>query len=177
MTDTLDGQGIVVVDDDDEFLNEAKRLFEGRVPTLSSMADAQRTVEETEVDVVILGPSHAHEEAIKEAAVLLELDPELGVVLVASSSTARMMRAAMRAGFTDVIEAPLTIEKLTEAIGQVDRIQRRRVGTTLPPEPFAPEPVQGTVITVMSAKGGSGKTVFATNIAMLWPRTARATKW
>ena len=167
MSDVLNGQGIVVVDEDDEFLNEAKALFEGRVPTLSSLADAQRTVEETEVDVVILGPSHAHEEALRDAAALLEIDPELGVVLVAASITAPLLKAALRAGLTDVIEAPLDMDKLTEALGQVDRLQKRRASTTLPPEPFAPEPKQGTVITVMSAKGGSGKTVFATNVAML----------
>ena len=137
------------------------------MPSLSSMADAHRTVEETEVDLVILGPSHAHEEGLKDAARLLEIDPELGVVLVASSITAPLLKAALRAGLTDVIEAPLTMEKLTEAIGQVDRLSRRRASTTLPSEPFAPEPTQGTVVTVMSAKGGSGKTVFATNVAML----------
>ncbi len=167
MTDALDGQGIVVVDSDDEFLNEAKRLFDGRVPTLSSMTDAQRTVEETEVDVVVLGPSHAHEEALREASALLELDPGLGVVLVAPSITAPLLKTALRVGLTDVIEAPLTMPKLVESISQVERIQKRRSNTALPPEPFAPEPQQGTVITVMSAKGGSGKTVFATNVAML----------
>jgi len=173
VNDTLDGQGIIVVDDDEDFLSEAKRIFEGGAMTLSSMADAQRAVEETEVDVVILGPSHAHEEAIKEAAALLELDKELGIVLVAASSTATIMRAAMRSGFTDVIEAPLTIPKLAEAIGQVRRTQRPKSRETLPPEPFAPEAIQGTVITVMSAKGGSGKTVFATNLAMLLARAGK----
>lgn len=170
VSDTLDGQGIIVVDDDEDFLSEAKRIFEGGAMTLSSMADAQRAVEETEVDVVILGPSHAHEEAIKEAATFLDLDKELGIVLVAASSTATIMRAAMRSGFTDVIEAPLTIPKLAEAIGQVGRIQRHKSRETLPSEPFAPDIIQGTVITVMSAKGGSGKTVFATNLAMLLAR-------
>ena len=173
MTDVLDGQGMVVVDDDDEFLNEAKRLFDGRVPTLGSLADAKRSVEETEVDVVILGPSHAHEEALKEAGSLLDLDAELGVVLVANSITAPLLKAALRAGLTDVIEAPLSVEKLTEAISQVDRVNRRRSGEALPPEPFAPEPTQGTVITVMSAKGGSGKTVFATNVAMLLAKNSK----
>ena len=75
---------LLVVDDDDEFLDEAKRLFEGRVPTISTMADARRTVEETEVDLVLLGPSHAHDDGLKEAAGLLEADPELAVVLVAT---------------------------------------------------------------------------------------------
>ena len=174
MTDTLDGQGIIVVDDDDDFLNETKRLFEGRVPTVSSMADALRTVEDSEVDLVILGPSHAHEEALREAAGLLEVDSELGVVVVAGSITAPLLKGALRSGLTDVIEAPLTLEKLTEAIGQVDRMQKRKTPDPLPSEPFAPEPTLGTVVTVMSAKGGSGKTVFATNVAMLLAKKGNA---
>jgi DNA-binding NtrC family response regulator len=129
----LNGQGVVVVDEDDEFLNEAKALFEGRVPTLSSLADAQRTVEETEVDVVILGPSHAHEEALRDAAALLEIDPELGVVLVAASITAPLLKAALRAGLTDVIEAPLEMDKRTEARERFGCRQRRRSRTQASP--------------------------------------------
>ena len=89
------------------------------------------------------------------------------MVVVAGSITAPLLKGALRSGLTDVIEAPLTLEKLTEAIGQVDRMQKRKTPAPLPSEPFAPEPTLGTVVTVMSAKGGSGKTVFATNVAML----------
>lgn len=167
MTDALDGRGIVVVDDDDQFLNEAKRLFDGRVPTDRTMADVERRVEDSEIDLVILGPSHAHEEAMSQAGELVAADPELGVVLVAEAVTAPLLKSALRNGLTDVIEAPLTVEKVEEAIGQIDRLQRRRAATALPSEPYAAEPQVGTVVTVMSAKGGSGKTVFATNVAMV----------
>lgn len=170
MTDALDGRGIVVVDDDDLFLNEAKRLFDGRVPTDRSIADVERRVDESEIDLVILGPSHAHEEALNSVGELIANDPELGVVLVAETITAPLLKAALRAGLTDVIEAPLTVDKIEETIGQIDRLQRRRATGNLPSEPFAGEPEAGTVITVMSAKGGSGKTVFATNVAMLLGR-------
>ncbi len=167
MTDALDGRGIVVLDDDDLFLNEAKELFEGRVPTDRTMSDVERRVEDSEIDLVILGPSHAHEEALTQAGELIAADPELGVVLVTETVTAPLLKAALRNGLTDVIEAPLTVEKVEEAIGQIDRLQRRRAAGTMPPEPYATEPELGTVITVMSAKGGSGKTVFATNVAMV----------
>jgi pilus assembly protein CpaE len=170
VTDVLDGRGIVIVDEDDGFLNESKRLFDGRVPTATSLEEAQSRVEDGEIDLVILGPTHANEGSLAAAGALLDIDSEIGILLVAESMSAPLLKLALRVGLTDVIEAPLTVENVTEAIGQVDRMSRRRPVAPLPSEPFAEPQAQGTVITVMSAKGGSGKTVFATNLAMLLAR-------
>jgi pilus assembly protein CpaE len=167
MSDLFDDAGIVIVDDDDDFLDEAKRLFDGRVPTVRSIADAQRGVEEGSVDLVMLGPSFAHEAGLQGVGVLLAQDPDLAIVLVAGTITAPLLRSAMRAGLKDVIEAPLTIQSITDAVGQIERKARRQRPAAPPPEPFSPPKGQGKVVTVMSAKGGSGKTVTATNLAML----------
>ena len=170
VTDAVDSKGIVIVDEDDVFLNEAKRLFEGRVPTATSLADVEARVKDGDIDLVILGPTHANEGSLSMASSLFETDSELGVVLVAEAITAPLLKAALRLGLTDVIEAPLTVTNVTEAIGQVDRIARRRPAPPPAAEPFAEPQREGTVVTVMSAKGGSGKTVFATNLAMLLAR-------
>ena len=85
-----------IVDDDDDFLDEAKRLFDGRVPTVRTLADAQRSVEEGNVDLVFLGPSFAHETGLQGVGLLLELDPDLAVVLVAGTITAPLLRSAMQ---------------------------------------------------------------------------------
>lgn len=167
MSDVLEDAGIVIVDDDDDFLDEAKRLFDGRVPTLRTLADAQRSVEAGDVDLVMLGPSFAHEAGLQEVGLLLELDPDLAMVLVAGTITAPLLRTAMRAGLKDVIEAPLTVQSVTDALGQVERKVRRQRPSTPPTEPYAAPRGEGKVVTVMSAKGGSGKTVTATNLAML----------
>jgi pilus assembly protein CpaE len=166
MTDRLEGAEIVIVDDDDDFLDEAKRLFEGRVPTMRTLADAQRSVEAGEVDLVMLGPSFADEAGLAAAAPLMEADPDLAVVLVSETASAPLLRSAMRAGLKDVIEAPLTEQSMTDIIGQLER-KPRRERPAPPPEPYAAAREEGKVITVMSAKGGSGKTVTATNLAML----------
>ncbi len=121
MSDLFDDAGIVIVDDDDDFLDEAKRLFDGRVPTVRSIADAQRGVEEGSVDLVMLGPSFAHEAGLQGVGVLLAQDPDLAIVLVAGTITAPLLRSAMRAGLKDVIEAPLTIQSVTDAVGQIER--------------------------------------------------------
>ncbi len=65
----------------------------------------------------------------------------------------------MRAGVRDVIEPPLTEERLNDAVAP---IRRRR-----PVVEVAPSSREGKVVTVMSPKGGSGKTVIASNLAVL----------
>jgi pilus assembly protein CpaE len=87
---------------------------------------------------------------------------------VAEHVTSGLLRAAMRAGVSEVIEAPLTEEKIEESIKQFARdVLKRR--TTAPQGAVQPQD-EGQVIVVMSAKGGSGKTVTATNLALLLTR-------
>ncbi|MDH5373528.1 MAG: AAA family ATPase [Acidimicrobiia bacterium] len=172
-----DQLGILIVDDDDEFLDDAKRAFEGRVPTARTLADAQRAVESGDIGLVILGPSHAHEAGIKAAAMLLDLDSDLSLALVAGTVTAPLLKAALRGGLVDVIEAPLSTTKLAEILGDIGTRSERRPVAVSPVEPYAPNvPREGRIITVMSAKGGSGKTVMATNLAMLLAQNHDATR-
>ncbi len=162
-----DGSGILVVDEDEEFLADAERLFEGGVTTVKSLADAQRAQESGNIDLVLLGPTFANENGVRDATFLVEDDSDLAVVVVAGAVGSSLLRAALRAGFVDVIEAPLDAGKVTEVMGHAKRLTKRRGAPTGPAEPFAGPRREARVITVMSAKGGSGKTVTATNLAVL----------
>ncbi len=151
--------GVIVVDDDEEFLDETKRALDGKVPTVRFLTDVQRRIEDGSVWVVVLGPSFASEPAMESAAILREENEDLGIILVAADIEPSVLRAAMRAGVRDVIEPPLTEERLDEAVAP---LLRRRPSVEL-----APLPSEGRVVTVMSPKGGSGKTVLASNLAVL----------
>jgi pilus assembly protein CpaE len=151
--------GIIVVDDDEEFLDETKRAFDGRVPTVRFLTDAQRRIDEGSISVVVLGPSFASEPAMESAAILGEEYEDLGILLVTADIAPGVLRAAMRAGVRDIIEPPLTEERLNDAVAP---IRRRR-----PTIEAAPSAREGKVVTVMSPKGGSGKTVIASNLAVL----------
>ncbi|GBD85070.1 sporulation initiation inhibitor protein Soj [bacterium BMS3Abin02] len=168
---SFDGNGILIVDSDEGFLGDARRMFEGGVRTAGSVADAQRAVADGNIDLVVLGPSFATEADIRDVSFLVEEDAGLAVVVVAGAASATLLRAAMRAGFVDVIEAPLDAGKMAEAMGQAERLARRRQSGVLPAEPFGGPHRDARVITVMSAKGGSGKTVTATNLTMLLAKT------
>jgi pilus assembly protein CpaE len=151
--------GIVVVDDDEGFLDETKRALDGKVPTVRFLTDVQRRIDDGSTSVVVLGPSFASEPAMESAAILGEDNEDLGIILVAADIEPSVLRAAMRAGVRDVIEPPLTEQRLNDA---VTPLRRRR-----PAVEMTMSPREGKVVTVMSPKGGSGKTVLASNLAVM----------
>ena len=151
--------GIVVVDDDEGFLDETKRALDGKVPTVRFLTDVQRRIDDGSTSVVVLGPSFASEPAMESAAILGEDNEDLGIILVAADIAPTVLRAAMRAGVRDVIEPPLTEQRLNDAVAP---LRRRRPAVEL-----AMSPREGKVVTVMSPKGGSGKTVVASNLAVM----------
>ena len=160
---------LLVIDEEASFIDEAKRLFDGRLPTARSMTEALAAMDNGELRMVLVGPSFATEAAIDSVKELRNQDPSLIVVAVASQVTSGVLKAAMRAGVQDVIEAPLTEQKIEAAIEEFsDDFLKRRTAIVLPTA--APVQNEGQVIVVMSAKGGSGKTVVATNLALLLTR-------
>lgn len=166
---SLTENNLLVVDQDDAFLDEAKRLFEGGLPVARSLDEAREGIESGLVRMVILGPSFGTDAALEDARSLRILDPTLISLHVSNEVTANLLRSAMRVGISDVIEAPLTEDKIKTAIEQFStEVLRPRVSSTERTE--TAEPDHGKVITVASAKGGAGKTITATNLAVLLAR-------
>jgi pilus assembly protein CpaE len=159
---------LLVVDEDASFIDEAKRLFDGRLPTVRSITEAVATTEGGELRMVLIGPSISNEAGIDAVRTLRNEDPSLILIAVADQVTSGLLRAAMRAGISEVIEAPLTEEKIEEAIKQfANDVLKRKVAAVVP---VATHKDEGQIIVVMSAKGGSGKTVVATNLGILLTR-------
>ncbi len=161
---------LLVVDKDDEFVAAAKELFEGRLPVARSIEEASQTIESGDLRMLLLGPSFSNDESMEQIRSLHNQDPALVRMLVAELVTADLLSGAKRSGVSDVIEAPLDESKIEAAIEQFghDVLKRRSAA-----KPAAAAPVRserGSIITVSSAKGGSGKTVVATNVALLLNR-------
>ncbi|HEY6635297.1 MAG TPA: AAA family ATPase, partial [Acidimicrobiia bacterium] len=83
-----------------------------------------------------------------------------------------LLRKGMRAGVSDVLEAPLDEEKIEAAIQQFahDVLRRQTPSSSSSSSASAERRDKGRIITVTSAKGGSGKTVLATNLALVLNR-------
>jgi pilus assembly protein CpaE len=130
-----------------------------KVYSARNISDAQRKLVEEGIDLAIVGPSFAHEAGVAESSLLFDVRPDLPVILVAETFDTAVLRAALRAGMKDVIEMPLTLPKLGEAFGVMDQLQRHAEDT-------ATRRSIGKVVTIMSPKGGAGKTMTTTNVAL-----------
>ena len=117
---------VLIVDNDDQFVEATRTLLEGhKVHTARNISDAQRRLVEESIDLAIAGPSYAHEAGVVEVTLLFDVRADLPVVLVADAVDTNVLRAALRAGIKDVIEVPLTSSKIEDAFGLIEQIHRR----------------------------------------------------
>jgi pilus assembly protein CpaE len=123
--------------------------------------------------VVIFGPGLADAPGLAEIERFTRARPDAGAILVAAELSTGLLQQALRSGVRDVLGAPTEAYSLHESVERVSRTLT--TVPTLPAAGLAGEASgQGRVITVASTKGGSGKSVVATNLATsLARRTSR----
>ncbi|HEX7100265.1 MAG TPA: hypothetical protein VF377_13625, partial [Acidimicrobiia bacterium] len=112
---SLSEHNLLVVDDDDTFIDEAKRLLDGRLPVERSLEGALAAIEGGQLRMVLLGPSFANEASMNAIRAIHNAAPELILILIAPEVTADLLRSAMRVGISDVIETPLDERKIEAA--------------------------------------------------------------
>lgn len=100
--------------------------------------------------------------ALEVSRLLDETRPEVGVVLVRPPSPA-LWASAARVGVRDVVSPDAPPEQLVDSLlAAVERGERIRTSHSFEPNPTP----HGKVIVVLSPKGGSGKTMVASNLAV-----------
>jgi pilus assembly protein CpaE len=164
---------LLVVDQEDDFVDRAKQLFDGSLPVARTLEEASQTVRSKDIRMLLIGPSYSDDDAMEQIRTLHNEDPSLVLMLVADEVTAELLRRGMRVGVSDVIETPLDEGKIEAAIEQFahDVLKRKSPAPVTDSPPEALPEQKGRIITIMSAKGGSGKTVLATNLALLLSRS------
>ena len=164
--------GTLLVTPDGGFETQVKRAFDGelkaqrwwndRLPKLSPEA-AAREIAQSQPSVIVIGPGISPQISVTLAETFDLLFPEVCVVLVAKPTT-RLWERALRAGVREMIPLEADDDQVRQALTRVlaGAARRQTASTTGPPRTEAP---RGRVITVMSPKGGAGKTTVATNLA------------
>ena len=96
--------------------------------------------------------------------------PEVGVILILTGSEGEeVWHKMLRAGIKEFLTRPIAGERLTEEVRKVATLQskvkgsKKAGGDALAPGPQEP---QHRVITITGPRGGCGKTVIATNLAV-----------
>jgi pilus assembly protein CpaE len=160
-TDPNATRSILIVDTDTGALDSAVSLLEGhKVYQVRNVSDAQRKLVEEGIELAVIGPGFAHEAGVNEAALLLDIQPQLPIVLVAEGLTTDVLRASIRVGFKDVLDVPIDAGKIDTILRHIDRAELIVQG-----EVPAKTKI-GKVVTIMSPKGGAGKTMTTVNVGL-----------
>ena len=163
--------GTLLVTPDGDFEAQVKRAFDGELDAERFWDEhlprtqpdmAVREMAQSRPDVVVLGPGLAPPVAVALAESFDLLHPEVTVVIVAKPST-RLWERALRSGVREIIPIGAGDEEVCAALSRAgSAAARRRAVAGVAVHEELP---RGRVITVMSPKGGAGKTTVATNLA------------
>lgn len=151
---------VLLVSGDERFVDGTARFLNGhKVITARNVTDAQRRMVEDRIDLAVLDPSYATESGVLDGGQLLSMDPDLPLVLVASTLDMGVLRSALRLGYKDVVDAPLDRPKMESVLGLIEDREKRQVlkeaKTSI-----------GRIVTIMSPKGGAGKTMTTANVGL-----------
>ena len=118
--------------------------------------------------VVVLGPQLAVLDALCISERLDRTHPEIAVLLLAEPSP-ELWELALEAGVRRLVRPDAALSEITTAVEALfERVDRQRSNTVIDlrdSRPVEATVTRGRVITVLSPKGGSGKTTVATNLA------------
>lgn len=165
---TMPRVAVAVVEHDDAERGRIVAMLDGAAP-FASLEDLMSRITGASPVVAVLGPSCAGAADLALVETLISRHPEVGAVLLAVELSTQVLQQALRVGVRDVLSMPIDAKQLVVAI------QKIAVGLEVaPPRRTANEPPAaseeygepGRVITVFSTKGGAGKSVISTNLAV-----------
>jgi pilus assembly protein CpaE len=137
----------------------------GIVPSpVKTVDEVTRQLVEGEPSVVVFGPGLSDEAGLREVERISRSFPQVGVVLLADELTMDLLQQALRAGVRDALTIDAGERPIRVAVERVGEA----VASTANRAAAAAEPAkQGRIFCAFSTKGGVGKSVVSTNLAVL----------
>lgn len=143
-----------------QILSRAPTL--GHVQSSASWDELRRLLAAQSRTVVVLGPS-MNEADLQQSAAIARDHPGTSFVQVVDHLEVESLQLAMRYGVRDVIAVQDAESALLTAVERTHSAAQATLSSAARSHEDAP----GRVITVFSTKGGTGKTLVATNVAVL----------
>ncbi|MBI4261198.1 MAG: AAA family ATPase [Actinobacteria bacterium] len=165
MTDTR----VIAVGSPPTFRQQVARVMEadpdgiGWVPSVTAVEESLLAGEEY-ADVLVLSPGIKDPDVLGLAEFVARSSPTTAVVAVRDHAPNGFLPVAMRAGVRDVVDLSRGSQEFREAMEQAIAWSAN-LRVAIPREPGRDTGDQGTVISVFSSKGGTGKTFLSCNLA------------
>ena len=163
---------VIIVDDSQDTRETLGRLlkFEEDLEVIGyagNGSEALAIAEKMQPDVVVMDVNMPEMDGIRATELMRERVPEADVIIMSMQGELNHIRRAMLAGARDYLVKPFSGGELAKAIVQVYTTKKPRV--VVPQQGLGRK---NKTITFFSTKGGVGKTVIATNVAVaLAPET------
>jgi pilus assembly protein CpaE len=122
--------------------------------------------------LVVIGPEAQMAEALAFASALRVTRPAAGVVMARDHVDVALLTRALQAGVREVVAVGDSVA-LTAACRRSREVSRRMLAAGGTDDYAAHTEREGKIVTVFSAKGGSGKTTLATNLGVVLSRGGR----
>jgi pilus assembly protein CpaE len=162
--------------------NLQRRLSaEEDISVCGTAADGEHALQEAlhlVPDIAVLDAGLTGLDGVQTTEMLAEYAPQAGVILMSMESGSELFRRAMLAGAREVLQKPFAGDDLVAAIHRVHAFQARKRAAQSARQPAngGPPPGEGArrrdgrMITIVSGKGGVGKSIIATNLSLILNR-------
>lgn len=162
---------IVVVSDDPAYAARIRAVasdLEAKVVSIgtdTNLGDlSAEAIMAHRTDVVLLGPGLS-DEARSQLSFQLDANHPGTLIVWAVEDRPEVWRLAMQAGARDLIPPTESVETTFERLQRAIEINQRRHSRVVGPAVADESVARGRILTIVSPKGGSGKTMLATNLA------------
>jgi len=161
---------LLLVNNNTETLSSLKKILEP-FKEFKFLGEARNGVEAVDSaltylpDVVIMDINMPVMDGFTAATKIARAAPYIGIILTGHAESLSIIRKAMQSGAGDFLELPFGSAELRHAIRSIYKTKQDQK-KHLMEHPLVIPYRQPKVISVFSSKGGVGKTVLATNIAV-----------
>lgn len=167
---------VLIVDDIPSTLENLQKLlsFEDDIEVCGTATDGRRAIEEARrlrPDVILMDVNMPQMDGIQATEVITQEIPTSPVVIMSVQGERDYLRRAMQAGAREFLIKPFSGDELIASIRRVHALEQKKesfLAQTVSPGPTAQpsRAPRGEVFLVFSGKGGVGKSILASNLAV-----------
>jgi pilus assembly protein CpaE len=166
---------ILIVDDIPSTRDNLQKLlgFEDDIEVCGTAGDGKEAIEQAHKlrpDIILMDVNMPSMDGIQATEQLAQELPTSPVIIMSVQGERDYLRRAMQAGAREFLIKPFSHDELVAAVRRVYQLEQKKT-VAAPPQttaaaPVAAGPAMGEVFLVISGKGGVGKTVVASNLAV-----------